>query len=53
MISKEEKEDNKEEETITLEQREKMISKDIQGEERQRFVSLLSEFPRLFINDYS
>ena len=30
-----------------------MISKDIQGEERQRFVSLLSEFPRLFINDYS
>ena len=30
-----------------------MISKDIQGEERQRFVSLVSEFPRLFINDYS
>ena len=53
VISKEEKEDNKEEETITLEQREKMISKDIQGEDRQRFVSLLSEFPRLFINDYS
>ena len=30
-----------------------MISKDIQGEERQRFISLLSEFPKLFINDYS
>ena len=26
-----------------------MVSQDIQGEERQRFVSLLSEFLRLFI----
>ena len=30
-----------------------MISKDIQGEEHQRFISLLFEFPKLFINDYS
>ena len=38
---------------ITLKEKEKMISEDIQGEERQRFISLLSEFPKLFINDYS
>ena len=30
-----------------------MISQDIQGEERRRYLSLLSEFPKLFINDYS
>ena len=42
-----------EESIITFEEKEKMISKDIQGEERQRFISLLSEFPKLFINDNS
>ena len=30
-----------------------MISKDIQVEEHQRFISLLSKFPKLLINVYS
>ena len=53
VVSKDEGEGIEEESIITLEEKEKMISKDIQGEERQRFISLISEFPKLFINDYS
>ena len=53
VVSKNEGEHIEEKSIITLEEKEKMISKDIQGEERQRFISLLSEFPKLFINDYS
>ena len=30
-----------------------MISNNIQGEKYLRFISLLSKFPKLFINDYS
>ena len=30
-----------------------MISKDVIGEERERFISLLSKFPKLLINVYS
>ena len=37
---------------ITLKGKKKMISNDIQGEEL-RFISLLSKFPKLLINDYS
>ena len=55
VVSKEENEVGKvrEESVISLQQKEKMISQDIQGEERRRYLSLLSEFPKLFINDYS
>ena len=53
MVSKDEGEGIEEKSDITFKEKEKMISKDVQGEERQRFISLLSEFPKLFINDYS
>ena len=38
---------------ITLEEKENMISNDIQVEEYLRFISLLSKFPKLLINVYS
>ena len=53
VVSKDEGEGIEEKSIITLEEKEKMISKDIQGEERQRFISLLSKFPKLLINVYS
>ena len=52
-VSKDEGEVIEEENIVTLQEKEKMISKDIQGEPHQRFISFLSEFPKLFINDYS
>ena len=53
VVSKNEGEGIEEKSIITLEEKEKMISKDIQGEEHQRFISLLSKFPKLLINVYS
>ena len=54
VISKEEKKESEEEESIvTLEQKEKMVFKDIQGEESKRFVYVLAEFLRLLINGNS
>ena len=38
---------------ISLKRKKKMISNDVQGKEDQRFISLLSKFPKLFIDDYS
>ena len=37
---------------ITLEEKVKMISDDIEGGDCQGFISLLFEFPKLFINDF-
>ena len=53
VVCKDEGEGIEEESIINLEEKEKMISKNIQGEQRQRFISLISEFPKFFINDYS
>ena len=53
VVSNEEEEVTKEKSIIILEEKEKMISNDIQGEEHLRFISLLSKFPKLFINFYS
>ena len=47
------KEDDDEGGLITMQQKEKMISKDLKGQERQQFINLISEFPNLFISDYS
>ena len=47
------KEEDDEGGLITMEQKEKMISKDLKGQERQQFINLISEFPNLFISDYS
>ena len=41
VVSKDEGEGIEEESIMTLEEKEKIISKDIQGEERQRFISLI------------
>ena len=32
---------------ITMQQKEKMISKDLKGQETQQFINLISEFPNL------
>ena len=53
MVSKEEEEVIEEKSITVLEEKEKMISKDIQGEGHQRFISLLSKFLNLFVNIYS
>ena len=47
------KEEDDEGGLITMEQKEKMISKDLKGQERQQFINLISEFPNLFISDYA
>ena len=52
MVSNEEEEVIEEKSIITLGEKEKMISKNIRGE-HQRFISLISKFPKLFIIDYS
>ena len=52
MVSSEEEEVIEEKSIITLGEKEKMISKNIRGE-HQRFISLISKFPKLFIIDYS
>ena len=41
VVPKDEGEGIEEESIMTLEEKEKIISKDIQGEERQRFISLI------------
>ena len=53
MVPIEEEEVVEKKSIISLGEKEKMISKDIQGEEHQRFISLLSKFPKLLINVYS
>ena len=52
MVSNEEEEVIEEKSIITFGEKEKMISKNIRGE-HQRFISLISKFPKLFIIDYS
>ena len=52
MVSNEEEEVIEEKSIITLGEKEMMISKNIRGE-HQRFISLISKFPKLFIIDYS
>ena len=52
VVSKDEGEVN-EEGIITLTGKKKMISKDFQGEEDLRFISLIAKFLKLIINDYS
>ena len=47
------KEEVIEEGIITLKEKKKMISNDIQGEEHLRFIPLLSKFPKLLINIHS
>ena len=53
VVSTQEEEVIEEKSIITLEEKEKMISNDVQGEEDLRFISLLFKFPKLFIIDYS
>ena len=53
MVPIEEEEVVEKKSIISLGEKEKMISKNIQGKEHQRFISLIFKFPKLFINDYS
>ena len=52
MVSDEEEEIIEEKSIITFGEKEKMISKNIQGE-HQRFISLIFNCPKLFIIDYA